>query len=82
MPTLKKAGVINTIDGYIIFACMTREVGNLDAPVEELTVGGTALTSLMDVERRHGKFKPVIKKAMVELEGTSHCWSCEQLETA
>ncbi|KAE8075630.1 hypothetical protein FH972_014326 [Carpinus fangiana] len=44
-------------------------VGNLGAPVEEWTVGGTALTSLMDVERRHGKFKPVIKKAMVELEG-------------
>ncbi|KAK4259055.1 hypothetical protein QN277_005430 [Acacia crassicarpa] len=44
-------------------------VGNLSAPVEEWTVGGTALTSMMDVERRHGKFKPVIKKAMVELEG-------------
>ncbi|KAL2473474.1 Pyrophosphate--fructose 6-phosphate 1-phosphotransferase subunit beta 1 [Forsythia ovata] len=44
-------------------------VGNLAAPVEEWTVGGTALTLLMDVERRHGKFKPVIKKAMVELEG-------------
>ncbi|KAL5066337.1 hypothetical protein RYX36_028074 [Vicia faba] len=43
-------------------------VGNLCAPVEEWTVSGTALTSLMDVERRHGKFKPVIKKAMVELE--------------
>ncbi|KAI3703986.1 hypothetical protein L1987_74187 [Smallanthus sonchifolius] len=44
-------------------------VGNLGAPVEDWTVGGTALTSLMDVERRHGKFKSVIKKAMVELEG-------------
>ncbi|KAL0346160.1 UNVERIFIED_CONTAM: Pyrophosphate--fructose 6-phosphate 1-phosphotransferase subunit beta [Sesamum radiatum] len=44
-------------------------VGNLSAPVEKWTAGGTALTSLMDVERRHGKFKPVIKKAMVELEG-------------
>ncbi|KAL8131181.1 hypothetical protein AgCh_007196 [Apium graveolens] len=44
-------------------------VSNLGAPVENWTVGGTALTSLMDVERRHGKFKPVIKKAMVELEG-------------
>uniref|UniRef100_A0A6N2KWX5 Pyrophosphate--fructose 6-phosphate 1-phosphotransferase subunit beta n=1 Tax=Salix viminalis TaxID=40686 RepID=A0A6N2KWX5_SALVM len=43
-------------------------VANLGAPVAEWTVGGTALTSLMDVERRHGKFKPVIKKAMVELE--------------
>ena len=30
------------------------QVGNLAAPVEEWTVGGTALTSLMDVERRHG----------------------------
>ncbi|XP_050206317.1 pyrophosphate--fructose 6-phosphate 1-phosphotransferase subunit beta [Mercurialis annua] len=44
-------------------------VGNLCAPVAEWTVGGTALTSLMDVERRHGKSKPVIKKAMVELDG-------------
>ncbi|KAK4363232.1 hypothetical protein RND71_018473 [Anisodus tanguticus] len=44
-------------------------VGNLGAPIGDWTVGGTALTSLMDVERRHGKFKPVIKKAMVELEG-------------
>jgi hypothetical protein len=26
----------------------------LGAPVAEWTVGGTALTSLMDVERRHG----------------------------
>ncbi|CAN1149137.1 Pyrophosphate--fructose 6-phosphate 1-phosphotransferase subunit beta [Linum perenne] len=44
-------------------------IGNLGAPVSEWTVGGTALTALMDVERRHGKFKAVIKKAMVELEG-------------
>ncbi|XP_031124473.1 pyrophosphate--fructose 6-phosphate 1-phosphotransferase subunit beta-like [Ipomoea triloba] len=44
-------------------------VGNLAAPVSEWTVGGTALTAMMDVERRHGKYKPVIKKAMVELDG-------------
>ncbi|XP_062079976.1 pyrophosphate--fructose 6-phosphate 1-phosphotransferase subunit beta 1-like [Humulus lupulus] len=44
-------------------------VGNLVAPVEEWAVSGTALTAIMDVERRHGKFKPVIKKAMVELQG-------------
>ncbi|KAF3571693.1 hypothetical protein F2Q69_00060698 [Brassica cretica] len=37
--------------------------------ISSWTVGGTALTALMDVERRHGKFKSVIKKAMVELEG-------------
>lgn len=33
---------------------MWLQVGNLAASVEEWTVGGTALTSLMDVERRHG----------------------------
>eukprot|EP00252_Welwitschia_mirabilis_P011876 TRINITY_DN2638_c0_g2_i1.p1 TRINITY_DN2638_c0_g2~~TRINITY_DN2638_c0_g2_i1.p1 ORF type:complete len:566 (-),score=118.83 TRINITY_DN2638_c0_g2_i1:423-2120(-) len=44
-------------------------VANLAAPVRDWTVGGTALTALMDVERRKGKFKPVIKKAMVALDG-------------
>ncbi|CAH2038179.1 unnamed protein product [Thlaspi arvense] len=53
----------------LIKTAFDKLVGNLAAPVEEWTVGGTALTALMDVERRHGKFKPVIKKAMVELEG-------------
>ncbi|MFS8009641.1 putative protein-serine/threonine phosphatase [Helianthus anomalus] len=33
----------------------SRHVGNLAAPVAEWTVGGTPLTSLMDVRRRHGK---------------------------
>ncbi|XP_068646113.1 pyrophosphate--fructose 6-phosphate 1-phosphotransferase subunit beta-like [Aristolochia californica] len=42
-------------------------VANLGAPVEQWTVGGTTLTSLMDVERRHGKFKAINKKAIVEL---------------
>lgn len=37
---------------YFFMMCL--QVGNLAAPVEEWTVGGTALTSLMDVERRHG----------------------------
>jgi hypothetical protein len=38
------------------------QVGNLAAPVAEWTVGGTALTSLMDVERRHGNFlQPSLK---------------------
>jgi hypothetical protein len=36
------------------------QVANLAAPVEEWTVGGTALTSLMDVERRHGNFLQVL----------------------
>lgn len=42
-------------------------ISNLDAPVEQWTAGGTPLTILMNLERRHGKDKPVIKKALVEL---------------
>jgi len=41
---------------------------NLDRPVEEWTCGGLPLTALMNIERRHGKDKPVIKKALVELQ--------------
>jgi len=43
-------------------------VSNLDAPVEEWRAGGTPITVLMNLERRHGKDKPVIKKALVELD--------------
>lgn len=47
------------IDEYVnVSMCLCfvgLQVGNLAAPVAEWTVGGTALTSLMDVERRHGK---------------------------
>ncbi|GBG70494.1 hypothetical protein CBR_g6623 [Chara braunii] len=44
-------------------------VNNLTAPMKEWTAGGTPLTSLMQVERRKGKNKPVIRKALVELDG-------------
>ncbi|KAG5516381.1 hypothetical protein RHGRI_037186 [Rhododendron griersonianum] len=64
-----KTGLISSVSSSIFFRIQSFLVGNLAASVEEWTVGGTALTSLMDVERRHGKFKPVIKKAMVELNG-------------
>ncbi|KAI4311950.1 hypothetical protein MLD38_036812 [Melastoma candidum] len=53
----------------VLFRAIIHQVGNLAAPVSEWTVGGTAWTSLMDVERRHGKYKPVIKEAMAELDG-------------
>ena len=41
---------------------------NVAAPVSEWTCGGVPLTALMNIERRHGKDKPVIKKALVELD--------------
>jgi pyrophosphate--fructose-6-phosphate 1-phosphotransferase len=44
-------------------------VRNLTAPAAEWVAGGVPLTMMMNLERRHGAKKPVIKKALVELEG-------------
>lgn len=43
-------------------------VQNLVALPSQWTVGGTPVTSLMNIERRKGKNKPVIKKKLVDLE--------------
>lgn len=48
---------------------LTASAGNLTAPVAEWTVGGVPTTNMMNMERRSGKDKPVIKKALVELDG-------------
>jgi pyrophosphate--fructose-6-phosphate 1-phosphotransferase len=44
-------------------------VRNLSAPANEWIAGGVPLTMMMNLEQRHGSKKPVIKKALVELEG-------------
>ncbi len=44
-------------------------VRNLTAPATEWIAGGVPLTMMMNMERRHGEMKPVIKKALVELDG-------------
>ncbi|MDR3285020.1 MAG: diphosphate--fructose-6-phosphate 1-phosphotransferase [Treponema sp.] len=44
-------------------------VQNLTAPADQWTAGGIPLTMMMNMEKRHGAQKPVIKKALVELEG-------------
>ncbi len=45
------------------------KVSNLHKPAEEWVAGGMPITKMMNIERRHGEDKPVIKKALVELEG-------------
>ena len=45
------------------------KVSNLSAPANEWVAGGMPITKMMNIERRHGQDKPVIKKALVELEG-------------
>ena len=44
-------------------------VKNTTAPAEEWIAGGVPITMMMNMERRHGKMKPVIRKALVDLEG-------------
>ncbi|MDR2149237.1 MAG: diphosphate--fructose-6-phosphate 1-phosphotransferase [Spirochaetaceae bacterium] len=44
-------------------------VRNLIAPAHQWIAGGIPLTMMMNIERRQSAAKPVIKKALVELEG-------------
>ncbi len=44
-------------------------VRNLARPASEWTAGGIPLTMMMNMERRHGKMVPVIRKALVDLDG-------------
>lgn len=44
-------------------------VRNTTAPAEEWIAGGVPVTMMMNMERRHGEMKPVIQKALVELDG-------------
>lgn len=45
------------------------KISNLSKPANEWVAGGMPITKMMNIERRHGEDKPVIKKALVELEG-------------
>ncbi len=45
------------------------KVSNLSRPAEEWVAGGMPITKMMNIERRHGEDKPVIRKALVELDG-------------
>ena len=45
------------------------KVSNLSKPADEWVAGGMPITKMMNMERRNGKDKPVIRKALVELDG-------------
>ena len=45
------------------------KVSNISKPAEEWVAGGMPITKMMNMERRNGKDKPVIRKALVELDG-------------
>jgi pyrophosphate--fructose-6-phosphate 1-phosphotransferase len=54
---------INNLTGYI------SSVRNLVKKPQQWICGGVPLTTMMNIERRKGKEKPVIQKALVNLEG-------------
>ncbi len=45
------------------------KVSNLSAPAKDWVAGGMPITKMMNIERRNGEDKPVIRKALVELDG-------------
>ncbi len=53
------------------------KVSNLHKPAEEWVAGGMPITKMMNIERRNGQDKPVIRKALVELEGAPFKFFCE-----
>ena len=44
-------------------------IKNTTAPASEWIAGGVPITMMMNMERRNGAMKPVIRKALVELDG-------------
>lgn len=55
--------VQNKLTGYI------SSVSNLNKGVDNWEAGGVPTSMLMNIERRHGEDKPVIQKALVDLDG-------------
>ncbi|ORC35059.1 diphosphate--fructose-6-phosphate 1-phosphotransferase [Marispirochaeta aestuarii] len=55
--------IANGLTGYM------SSVKNLSKPASEWIAGGIPVTMMMNLEQRHGKKKPVIRKALVELDG-------------
>jgi pyrophosphate--fructose-6-phosphate 1-phosphotransferase len=55
--------IANGLSGYL------SSVRNASKPASQWIAGGIPLTMMMNMEQRHGKQKPVIKKALVELDG-------------
>ncbi len=55
--------ILNGLTGYM--SC----IKNLNLKPTDWIAGGVPLTMLMNMEERYGEKKPVIKKALVDLEG-------------
>ena len=57
------------------------KVSNLAKPAEEWVAGGMPITKMMNIERRNGEDKPVIRKALVELDGAPFRYFAQKRDT-
>ena len=57
------------------------KISNLADKAENWVAGGMPITKMMNIERRHGEDKPVIKKALVELDGEPFKYFKENRDT-
>ena len=55
-------------------------IKNTTAPAAEWIAGGVPITMMMNMERRNGAMKPVIRKALVELDGAPFKFFAEHRE--
>ena len=47
-------------------------IKNTNSPADQWIAGGVPITMMMNLEKRNGKMKPVIRKALVELDGAPY----------
>ena len=64
--TLGNAAAILIVNGKTGYMA---SVKNLTKSADEWIAGGVPITMMMNMERRHGEMKPVIQKALVDLNG-------------
>ncbi len=55
-------------------------VRNTTAPADKWIAGGIPITMMLNLERRHGEMKPVIQKALVDLDGAPYKYLESQRE--
>jgi len=55
-------------------------VRNTTAPAADWIAGGVPITMMMNMEKRHGHLKPVIQKALVDLNGVPFKYLAENRE--
>ncbi len=56
------------------------KISNLSKPADQWVAGGMPITKMMNIERRNGEDKPVIRKALVELDGKPFTYFAQNRE--